>query len=309
MAKDLNCFALHDLAGVLMFAKVVEARSFTATAELLGVSQAQVSKEISRLEKALGARLLNRTTRRLSLTEVGGAFYEHCKRIVEELEGAKASVASHYAEPVGLLRVTTPVAFGINHIAPGISDLVERYPKLQVDLMLNDRLVNLAEEGFDIAVRIVKQPQATLVARQLAPIRWAVCAAPAYFARHGRPSRVAELAEHNCLLYPQISSNNQWEFRRDGQSFAVTIAGNFVANSGEALREAAIGGLGIVMLPTFMIGEELKSGRLQQVLSDYDVPASMAYAVYLPNRYLSPKVRAFIDFFIHRFQPEPYWDA
>lgn len=300
--------ALHHLSSVLVFTKVVELQTFTGAAEVLGISQASASKEVCRLEKVLGARLLNRTTRRLSLTEVGAAFYEHCKRIAEEIEGANASVASHYSEPVGMLRVTTPVAFGINHIAPGISDLVKRYPKLQIDLMLNDRLVNLAEEGFDIAVRLTKQPHGGLVARSLAPIRWAVCGSPDYLSQFGKPTQVTDLAEHNCLIYPQITNHNRWEFRKDGQYYMAAIKGNFVANSGEALREAALRGLGLVLLPTFLIGAELRAGRLQQVLAEYEIPPSMAYAVHLPNRYLSPKVRAFIDFFVQRFQPEPYWD-
>ena len=295
---------MDELTGVLIFSKVVEAKTFTAAAEILGISQSQVSKEISRLEKSLGARLLNRTTRRLSLTEIGSAFYEHGKRICEEYEAAKVSVASHCAEVKGLIRVTAPVAFGINHIAPGINILINKYPKLQVELILNDRTVNLAEEGIDIAIRFTQHPHDNLVARPLVPIRWVLCGAPDYFARNGVPNCLEDLSNHNCLIYPQITINNCWEFCKDERRINIAVNGNFAANNGEALCKAAIEGMGIVMLPIFIASEHLKHTRLKQILSDYEIPTTSAYAVYLPNRYLAPKVRAFIDFYISRLKSD-----
>lgn len=300
---------MNDLAGILIFSKVVEAKTFTAAAESLGMSTAQVSKEISRLEKSLGAHLLNRTTRKMSLTEVGSIFYEHSKRISDEIEAAKASVASHHIEATGTLRVNAPVAFGVNHIAPAIGVLMKQHPKLQIELMLNDRAIDLAEDGFDLAIRITRLPHATLAARPLAPIRLVICGALAYFEKHGVPSHPGDLTSHNCLTYPQITTNNCWEYIKDGRSIQVPVAGNFVANSSEALRIAAIDGIGVAILPTFIVGNDLKTNRLQQILPEYETPAATAYAVYLPNRHLPPKTRAFIDFFVERFQPTPYWDT
>jgi len=299
---------MDDLNGIRIFKRVVEAKSFTAAADRLGISQAQVSKEITRLERTLGARLLNRTTRRLSLTEVGNAFYAHCQRIETEINAAKAAVASLHADVNGIVRVSAPVAFGVRHIAPAVTPLIGQYPKLQIDLVLDDRPVDLLKEGFDIAIRLTCSPHPSLVARRLAPIHWIACGAPSYFERCGMPMHPAELSRHHCLVYPHSTISSEWEFHKDGQRTRVSVSGHFSANNGEALCRAAVDGLGIVMMPSFLTGEDLRQGRLMQVLPDYDVPVSDVYAVYLPNRYLLPKIRAFIDFFVERFRPAPYWD-
>lgn len=300
---------MDHFTGILTFTKVVETKTFTAAAERLGISQAQVSKEISRLESMLGARLLNRTTRRLSLTEVGSVFYNYCARIEEEIYAAKAAVASHHVDVKGIIRVSAPVAFGIKHVSPAIGTLMQSHPNLQVDLVLDDRRVNLAEEGFDVAIRITKNPDPNLVARPIAPVRWVTCASPAYLKKNGTPSCPDELIPHNCLVYPQIMPSNPWSFQKDGLVAEIKVSGHLTVNNGEALCSAALDSLGIITLPTFLTGEHLKTGRLKQILPDYSIPSSTAYAVYLPNRYLSPKVRAFINFFIERFNPDPYWDA
>lgn len=308
--------AVENLAGMAVFARVAEAKSFSGAARRLGVSKSAVSKQVARLERSLKARLINRTTRRLSLTEVGAAFYEHCARMLAEAEAAELSVSRLYAEPRGLLKVTAPAAFGHLHIAPAIPDFIERHPDVAVQIVMNDRTVDLAEEGFDVAIRMTRERAPNVVARLLAPVRWAVCAAPAYLKRHEAPRSPRDLERHNCLFYSFLDysfleSSSEWRFTDNAGETAVRVAGNFTVNNSEALREAVLRGLGVALLPTFTVGADLRDGRLQQVLAEYRAHGTFGsdvYAVYLPTRYLSPKVRAFVDFFVERFAPEPYWD-
>lgn len=294
-----------------VFARVAEANSFSGAAKRLGMSKAAVSKHVARLERALGAKLINRTTRRLSLTEVGQAFYEHCARVVAEAEAAELAVSRLRSEPRGILRLTAPAAFGHLHIAPAIPDFLERYPELSVQLAMNDRMVDLAEEGYDVAIRMTADPAPNIVARRLAPIRWVICASPQYLARHPAPQRPDELAGHNCLFYSFLESNSDWRFGSPAGDVTVRVAGTFTANNSEALREAVMRGLGVALLPTFTVGRDIREGALSALLphhAPYGTFGTDVYAVYLPTRYLSPKVRAFVDFFLERFGPQPYWD-
>jgi DNA-binding transcriptional LysR family regulator len=307
--------SMDNLAGMAVFARVAEAKSFSEAARRLGVSKSAVSKQVAQLERALKARLLNRTTRRLSLTEVGAAFYEHCARMLAEAEAAELAVSRLYAEPRGVLRVTSPAAFGHLHVAPAVPDFIARHPDVSVQIVMNDRTVDLAEEGFDIAIRLTRDKAPNVVARTLAPVRWAACATPAYLKKHGTPRAPRDLARHNCLFYSFLESSSEWRFTRadggTGGETAVQVAGNFTVNNSEALRETALKGLGIALLPTFAVGADLRAKRLRQVLADYRAQGTIGdeiYAVYLPTRYLSPKVRAFVDFLAARFGPEPYWD-
>lgn len=302
---------IDNLTGMAVFAKVAEAKSFSAAAQRLGISKSAVSKQVAALERALKARLINRTTRRLSLTEVGAAFYEHCARMLAEAEAAELAVSRLYAEPRGVLRLTAPAAFGHLHIAPAIPDFIARHPDVAVQIVMNDRPVDLAEEGFDVAIRMTREHAPNVVARRLAPVRWAVCAAPAYLERHGTPRAPADLARHNCLFYSFLETSTEWRFTTDAGDTSVQVAGNFTVNNSEALREAVLRGLGVALLPTFTVGADLREKRLQQVLGEYRAHGTFGtdvYAVYLPTRYLSPKVRAFVDFFVERLSPEPYWD-
>ena len=302
---------MENLAAMAVFARVAEAKSFSEAARRLGVSKSAVSKQVAGLERSLKARLLNRTTRRLSLTEVGTAFYEHCARMVAEAEAAELAVSRLYAEPRGVLRVTSPAAFGHLHIAPAIPDFIRRHPDVSVQIVMNDRTVDLAEEGFDIAIRMSRDKAPNVVARTLAPVRWAVCAAPDYLKRSGMPQAPHDLARHNCLFYSFLETASEWRFTGNAGATAVPVAGNFTVNNSEALREAVLKGLGIALLPTFTVGADLRAKRLRQVLAGYRAHGTFGeevYAVYLPTRYLSPKVRAFVDFLIARFGPEPYWD-
>jgi DNA-binding transcriptional LysR family regulator len=302
---------MDKLAAMAVFARVAEAKSFSEAARRLGVSKSAVSKQVAGLEKLLKARLLNRTTRRLSLTEVGAAFYEHCARMLAEAEAAELAVSRLYAEPRGVLRVTAPAAFGHLHIAPAIPDFLERYADVSVQIVMNDRAVDLVEEGFDVAIRMTREQAPSTVARRLAPVHWAVCATSDYLKRHGTPSVPADLARHNCLFYSFLEASSEWRFTGKDGDTAVRVAGNFTVNNSEALREAVLKGMGIALLPTFTVGADLRAGRLQRVMDGYRAHGtfgSEVYAVYLPTRYLSPKVRAFVDFFVERFAPEPYWD-
>ena len=303
--------ALDKLAAMAVFARVAEAKGFSEAARRLGVSKSAVSKKVAGLERALKARLLNRTTRRLSLTEVGAAFYEHCARMLAEAEAAELAVSRLYAEPRGVLRVTAPAAFGHLHIAPAIPDFLTRHADVSVQIVMNDRAVDLVEEGFDVAIRMTRDQATNTVARRLAPVRWAVCAAPNYLKRHELPRAPRDLERHNCLFYSFLESSSEWRFDSPDGETAVRVSGTFTVNNSEALREAVLKGLGIALLPTFTVGSDLRDGRLQQVLGEYRAHGTFGsdvYAVYLPTRYLSPKVRAFVDFFVERFAPEPYWD-
>jgi len=294
-----------------VFAKVAETKSFSAAAERLGISKSAVSKQITRLERSLNARLIHRTTRRLSLTEVGSVFYEHCARMLVEAEAAESVVSRLRAAPRGVLKLTTPAAYGHLQIAPAIPELLARYPEMAVQIAMNDRVVDLAEEGFDIAIRLTHDPPPNVVARKLTTVSWIACAAPAYLARHGAPRSPQDLRNRNCLFYSYLESSMEWRFRMPQGKTNVTVAGNFTANNSEALREAALAGHGIALLPSFVVAADLRENRLQKVLVDCEVEGAVAndvYALYLPTRYVSPKVRAFVDFFVERFAPEPYWD-
>ncbi len=293
---------------MVTFARVVEARNFSEAARRMGASKSRVSKAIARLERSLGARLLNRSTRVLSLTEVGTAFYEHCRRIVEEATQAEQVVGHLQSEPRGMLKLTAPVAFGTLHVAPALPEFLARYPDLGLDMTITDRVVDLVEEGYDLAIRITRDPGLDLVARKLAPVRRVVCATPGYFKRRGVPRTPADLAGHNCLHYTHFGGPGEWRLNGPNGEIAVPVAGSLRINDDEALSKAVLGGLGVALLPTFLIGKELQSGTLQAVLADYAPPEQRIYAVRLPSVHLPAKVRVIIDFLLTRFGPLPYWD-
>jgi DNA-binding transcriptional LysR family regulator len=299
---------MEDLERMAIFARVVEAKSFSAAARDLGMSKSLVSKRITQLEHSIGARLLNRTTRNMSLTEAGAVFYEHCARILSELEEAKLAVSHLHAEPRGVLRLTAPVAFGTLHIAPALAEFLRLHRELKVDLTIADRMVDLAEEGYDLAVRITDEPAPNLVARRLASVSRQICATPEYFSQNGTPSTPQDLERHNCLTYTYFNPQDAWRLRGPEGDISVRVKGDLRVNDDEALSQAVLGGLGIALLPTFIIGRDLQVGRLQAVLSDYVPLERHIYAVYLPNRQLSAKVRAFIDYMLARIGAEPYWD-
>ena len=301
---------MDHLAEMAAFARVVDAKSFSAAARGLGISKSAVSKQVTKLENKLGARLLNRTTRHLSLTEVGAAVYAHCAHIVAESEAAVLAAHHLSATPRGVLKISAPIAFGKQHIALAMADFLGNYSEVSVQLVLTDRFVDLAEEGFDLAIRLTQKPGLNLVARKIAPVHYVVCASPGYVKRMGKPRTPQELTRHNCLFYAYQSTQDRWSFEGTEGNITVQVKGNFQVNSSEAIREALLMGLGIGLVPTFTVGQDLKSGILLPLLKKYRTAGfnRNIYAVYLPNRTLSPKVRAFIDFLVARFGDEHYWD-
>jgi DNA-binding transcriptional LysR family regulator len=300
---------LDTLTDIAVFVQVVDSGSFTAAAERLELSKAVVSKYVTRLENRLGARLLNRTTRRLSLTEVGRAFYERSQAGLRELEEAEAEVSRLQGAPRGTLRINAPMSFGILHIAPAIPEFLQQYPDLNVDMNLDDRQLDLVEEGFDLAIRIAQLPDSTLVARRLGPCRHVVCGAPGYFRRHGIPRTPRDLRDHNAITFKYQDSAREWHFLApDSTPVRVPVRGSIQMNNSLGLREALLQEVGITLTPTFVVGEDIQTGRLEAVLKDYKTLELSIYAVFPQQRHLSPKVRAFVEFMAGRMAGEPAWD-
>jgi DNA-binding transcriptional LysR family regulator len=301
---------LDRLTSLEVFMKVAANGSLSAAARAMDLSQSMVTKHLAALEARLGVRLFHRTTRRLSITEAGRNYLESTERILAELDAADSSVAADRFEPRGVLRLNAPVSFGTRHVAPRLAEFSHRHPKLQVELGLNDRYVDLAEEGWDLAIRIGDLADSTLIARRLAPCRSALVAAPSYLRAHGTPRQVAELAEHNCLGYTlaRTTSADRWSFGATAE-ITVQVSGTLRANNGDALLAAAVAGQGIIYQPTFIVADDLHRGTLVPIVLDQPtVEIGGVYAVYLPERNPAAKVRAFIDFMIEQFAPVPPWD-
>lgn len=292
-----------------VFKTVVEAGSFARAAEQLRLSTSATSRHVADLEKHLGGQLLQRSTRRLNLTEAGTAYYERCCTILADVEEAETLVGHADAEPRGLLRVSLPFSFGLRYAAPVLTGFCVRYPRVQMEVSFSDRVVDLVEEGVDVAVRISYNLRTTLIARPLTPIRLILCASPDYLQRRGVPQTPEDLREHDCLTYTYSSYGDSWAFQRDGREFGVTIKGSFRSNNGEMLRLAALAGQGIILQPTFIIGDDLRSGQLVRVLTDYRVKELEACAVYLGGARRSARVQAFVSYFREAFGDSvPVWD-
>ncbi len=284
------------------FAKVVETGSFARAAQRLNTSVSSVSRHVSDLEAHLNARLLNRTTRRLSLTESGRAFHERCVQLLADLEEAEESAGAATIRPRGTLRLTSSITFGARHLAPAIAAFITRYPEMRFDIELSDRAVDLVDEGFDVAVRIGPIGSQNLVGRKVGETRLVCCAAPSYLARHGQPATPENLAAHACLTYEYSSLGNVWPFRdREGRERNVRVAGPVHANNGRFLEALAVEGAGIVYEPDFIVGPDVRAAKLTTILREYSPSPSSIYVVYPSRRHLSAKVRAFTDFLAERF--------
>lgn len=291
---------MDRLQGMAVFARVAELGSFSLAARQLGLSKSMVSKHVTALEERLGVRLLNRTTRRLALTEAGAVYRDHCARVVQDVDEADLAASQHSEAPRGRLRISAPMSFGFLQLGPLLPEFMALYPALEVELILDDRVVDLLEEGVDVAVRIGQLADSSLIARRLASARTLCVAGPAYLARAGRPQAPADLGRHNCLRYSYRRQPDDWSFARGGEQVRVRVRGNLQANNGDVLRAAARGGVGIVCLPDFLLGEDLGTGALVHLLSDWEAPEVPIHAVFPSQRHPSAKLRAFIDFLVRR---------
>lgn len=289
---------IDQLAALRALRRVVELGSFTAAAEALGLSHTAVSRQVKQLETHLGAQLLNRTTRRFALTDAGKQYYEASRQILDALDEADRAVTAHQVRPSGTLRINAPMAFGTLELAAWLPEFIAQYPDIKVDLVCNDRIVDLIEDGFDVALRLTRGlPDSTLIARHLATSELVLAASPVYLARHGTPQTPAELGQHNCLPYTQSPRPHEWIFTGpDGAQHVATVQGSLQANTSVALRAAALGGLGIINAASFIVCEDLRRGSLVSLLPGYTQRPRELHALYPQSRHLSPKVRAFIDF-------------
>jgi DNA-binding transcriptional LysR family regulator len=293
---------MDRLTAIEIFSNVVEHQGFSAAASRMGISRASVSKQVIQLEERLGARLLNRTTRRVSVTEIGEAYYERCKRVLSEVEEADLLVEQLHSEPRGILKVSAPMSFGVSHAGPAVSDFLAQYRDLSISLTLNDRFTDLIEEGFDVAIRIAQSADSSLIARRLAGVRCVMTATPAYLEEHGMPKRPQDLEDHRCLSYIYLASGDEWPmFGPDGAT-TVKVSGPLKANNGEVLVEAVLKNLGIGSLPYFLVRNEIENGNLVSVLDRYRLPELSLYAVSPPNRFPARKVQAFVSFLAERFE-------
>ena len=300
---------MDKLTSMLVFSKVAKAGSFAAAAKELGLSRAMATKHVMQLENGLGIRLLNRTTRNLNLTEVGAVYLERCRQILDDMEEMELAVTRLQTEPRGLLKVCATPFFGSYHLAPAISAYMEVYPDVHVDLTLQTSNVDLIEEGFDLAIQLDELQDSSLIARSLGTSQRVVCGAPSYFKQHGIPQSPEDLRNHNCLVNLSLSPRDHWQFNiPGGETTVVKVSGTMQANVADALRIAALSGLGLVILPTYMVGQDIRRNRLQAVLTEF-VPAPLEiHAVYPHRKHLSAKVRTFVDFLHERFHPKPYWE-
>ena len=293
---------MDKLASIKAFTQVVAHGGFTAAAREMGASRSAVNKLVINLENELGVQLLHRSTRRVSPTETGLAFYERCVSILADLQEAELAVSRLHKEPLGILKVNAPMSFGTLHLAPAIADFMAQYPDLRLQVTLDDRFVDPIEEGFDAIIRIAEPPlAASLVVHPITKVKRVICAAPSYLDRYQTPTHPLELRDRSCLHYGYLATGNQWKLVGTDGEHIVSVHGALCSNNGEMLREAAIRGLGIALLPTFIVGKDLQQGTLKAILSDYSPPEISICVLYPINRHLSTKIQVFTDFLKQRF--------
>ena len=293
-----------DLVDVLSFVRVVETGSFARAAERMSLSKPVLSRRVARLEAQLGARLLTRTARGAKPTDIGQAYFARAAGVLAELESAQEVVAQAVTQIAGPIRLTGPISFGIAHLNRALADFARLHPKVELDIYLDDRAIDLAEGGYDLAVRIGTLADSSLIARRIAPVHKVVAGSPEYLERRGRPARPADLADHDILLY----ANESWRFRTNQGWESPRIAPVLRTNSGDMLFQAAEAGLGLCLLPSFIAAPGIERGTLVPVLRDFDPGHGALHAVMPPGRAATARVRALVDFLVHRFGPEPSWD-
>ncbi len=299
---------MDKLQAMQLFVRVVDTGSYTAAADQMEISRALASKLVQSLEELLGVRLLHRTTRKLSLTEAGQRYYQRVSEILGNLNEAEALASELQAEPRGRLRVSAPMSFAIHHLGSAVAEFQQRHPRIELELTLNDRQVDLVDEGFDMAVRIARLADSSLVARRIAPCRLLLLASPAYLARVGAPQHPQDLAAHNYLSYTLAARRDEIVLVNEGERHTVNLGGSLRVNNGDVIASAAVAGLGICLSPSFLIWQRVRRGELVPVLPQWQIPDIGVYAVHPAGRTLPAKTRSFIDFLVERFGPEPYWD-
>jgi DNA-binding transcriptional LysR family regulator len=292
---------MDRLANMIAFVTVAETGSFAETATRLNIANSVVSKRIKDLEAYLGTLLLQRTTRHINLTEAGYAYVEHARKFLDELAEVEENLRYRNENPVGELKVSAPLSFGNKFLGPAISGFLDKYPDVTVKLIVNDRTVDLAAEGFDLAIRLGPVEDQSLITRKLAQSRRIVVASPAYLEKYGRPAKPEDLARHNCMSYSGLHEGKAWPFKKDGREFLQRVGGRFMADSGTLLCEAAVHNCGIAILPTFIVGQHIGNGELEPLLEDFEVPPMDIQAVYQHKRYLSAKTRKLIDYLVQYF--------
>lgn len=289
------------LDGVAVFVETINAGSFTAAAHALGRTTSYVSKAITRLEKRLGIRLLNRTTRTLSLTDAGRAYFQRCNQIVIDAENAERSINQLQETPSGLLRINAPGSFGAKYLLEVFAQFMHRYPEVKLEIEFNDRMIDVVAEGYDVVIRVGAIKDSNLVARKFTSSYSVVVASPDYLKRKGTPKQVEELQHHDCIAYSLLPAPNQWVFYKDGARSSVTIEPRATCNSAEIEVAMVLQGIGITRLPLFTCEKEVASGKLKIILDDYDKIQYDIFAVYPHRQYLTAKVRAFVDFLVGEF--------
>jgi DNA-binding transcriptional LysR family regulator len=297
---------MDRMTSMATFVKVVESGGFSAAARALGISPSMVTTHVRALEERLAVRLLNRSTRKVSLTEAGHAYYERCLQILTDVEEAERIAEALQSTPRGTLRLNTSVAIP-PFLAPVIAEFASLFPEVSVNLAMTDRMVDLVEEGFDLAVRNMSVPDSSLIARCVATYRFVICGSPDYLAARGVPREPADLVHHNCLIYSHSAWGNEWHFSGPEGEQSVAVVGNLQANSDNALRLAAVHGQGLALAPSFLLVDEIKSGRLVPVLTEFLQTDHAVNAIYPHRRHLSAKVRSFIDLLARRFRDDPAW--
>lgn len=297
---------IENISDLMVFTQAVKGGSLSAAGRKLGISLAVASKKLQRLEEQLGVRLLNRSTRQLSLTDEGAEYYHYCVRILAELEEGEELVTRGSKEPKGNLKVTVPAAFGRLHVAPLVPEFLTRYPAIKLTLHLTDSMVDIIDQGYDLAVRIGDLKDSILVAKPIAVDRRVLVATPSYLARYGEPHTPQQLSDHNALLF---AGTDHWGFTGPGgEEISVKVSGNLDTNNCDALREAILAGLGLALRPLWDVWQDLREGRLVRLLPDYTPPTYPIHAVYPSRRLVPKKTRIFIEHLLRRFGPIPYWD-
>lgn len=306
--RSLGVWKLNRLLSFESFVTAVQAGSMSAAAERLGTTKSNVSKRVAELEEHLGVRLLNRNPRRLSTTDAGGELYEQVSKLLSDLKHAEDNVTDHASEPRGVLRISVPTSFASLHLKSVAADLMHRYPQLILDLDLDDRVVDIVTDGYDCAVRLGQLKDSSLIARHVAPRRLVICASPDYLKRRGEPASPEELQNHDGLHYSHREPNLMWHMDKDGVPGSYRVGHRMRCNNGEVLQEAALAGLGLAILPTFMAVKHLANGSLRPVLRQCPIPAGSISVVFAKDKQPSIKLRAFIDAMVETYSPVPPWD-